>query len=132
MKAIGIALLLAPLCVACAPQNIIASYGGVTQPVLLGPVDHLGPGPALKTRAVSQKMHTEFSHVVSSGSNSTTEEWTSKAKGLDSAKEAMGTDLQRDVRVTALDTSAKGSMLGITMSAEVEVEGDVVEVESKP
>ncbi len=126
------AALLVPLSVACAPQNTIASYAGVTQPILLGPVDHIGPGPALKANKISQQMHTEFAHMLSSGSESSTEQWTSKTAGLDSASKVLGTDHQRDVRVTSYETSASGSLLGISMSADVEVEGDVVNVEVTP
>jgi hypothetical protein len=111
----------------CVMANTTGTYAMVSQPVLLGPVDHLGPGPALQTEATSHNLETNFTHRQGSESMS----WTSGFTGYDSAKAVLANNESLDVRVDELETSAVGAMFGLALRADVDVEGKVVRVREK-
>jgi hypothetical protein len=111
-------------------QPATATFKGLTRPVLLGPVDRIGGGPALPTRHVAGYDGEATAHYARSESGG----MVSESQGFDNltmVKDAVGKLDQAgpagDLRVRKVRAWAKGFITMVKNS--VRVEGSVVAVE---
>ena len=104
-----------------------ASMAGLSAPVLLGPVDHVGGGKPLATTKIKDFEATakhSFTNSQSDGYSTTVE--ISESSLSAEAEYATRNDKYADIRLTEVKPQAVGFISGV--KSRVDVEGDVIRV----
>lgn len=118
----------------CNSPGSVAAFPGVKTPVMLGPKDRIGSGPALATSKQGEfesEAVFSFTQRETQSYSETLTEWTGSGKLGADARSATSNSEAVDIRLTDVMPAGYTVFSGMKVKSYVSVEGEVVKVQPK-